>query len=279
MERVRKTIPEARDRAQSRALVWIVGALLAWFAVALVIATRRLGLPLRTLRIPLVFSAGFAVLVLRLRAATPAAAAMGFLVCFILAQSPLAWAPYVAVSAPPHALTALVAVFVLTYAATKFGRKRKEARGLAEPRQGRRASQIVANLGAAALFAAAGRYEGCIAALAEAAADTVSSEIGQAVGGEALLVTSWKRVPAGTDGGITIVGTVAGLVAGAVVAALGAMHQGLWPGVMKVWMASCVGLFFDSVLGATLERRGWLGNDWVNFCSTIVAGLVAMVLG
>jgi uncharacterized membrane protein len=36
-----------------------------------------------------------------------------------------------------------------------------------------------------------------------------------------------------------------------------------------------VGLFFDSLLGATVERRGWIGNDLVNFVSTLVAALIA----
>ena len=51
------------------------------------------------------------------------------------------------------------------------------------------------------------------AALAEAAADTVSSEIGQAVGGVPRLVTNWKLAPSGTDGAITLAGTAAGVVA------------------------------------------------------------------
>jgi uncharacterized protein (TIGR00297 family) len=174
---------------------------------------------------------------------------------------------------------ALVAVFVLTYAATRLGRNRKEARGLAEPRRGRRASQIVANLGVAGLFAAAGWYSGCIAALAEAAADTVSSEVGQAIGGPARLLTNWNNVPPGTDGGITIIGTAAGLAAAAVVVALGAAHYALWPKTAMIWLCACAGLFFDSLLGATLERRGWIGNDLVNLGSTLFAALLAMALG
>ena len=70
---------------------------------------------------------------------------------------------------------------------------KKESRRLAERRSGRRASQIVANLGVAALCGSVGWYAGCIAALAEAAADTVSSEIGQAIGGQAWLITTAAR--------------------------------------------------------------------------------------
>jgi uncharacterized membrane protein len=36
------------------------------------------------------------------------------------------------------------------------------------------------------------------------------------------------------------------------------------------------GLFFDSLLGATLERRGWLNNDAVNFLSTASAAVFAL---
>jgi uncharacterized membrane protein len=36
------------------------------------------------------------------------------------------------------------------------------------------------------------------------------------------------------------------------------------------------GLFFDSLLGATLERRGWLNNDAVNFLSTVSAAAFAL---
>ena len=38
------------------------------------------------------------------------------------------------------------------------------------------------------------------------------------------------------------------------------------------------GLFFDSLLGATLERRGWLNNDTVNFLSTAGAAAFALAL-
>jgi uncharacterized protein (TIGR00297 family) len=227
---------------------------------------------------PFAFSAGFAVLVYSLRAATPGASILGFLICFILAQSPEVWTRYSPYPGSHSALVALVAVFLLTFVATKLGRSRKEARGLAEPRRGRQASQIVANLGVAGLFAAAGGYAGCIAALAEAAADTVSSEVGQAVGGPARLLTNWNKVIPGTDGGITIVGTAAGLGAAAVVVTLGALHHALGPKTATVWLCACAGLFFDSLLGATLERRGWIGNDLVNLGSTLFAALLAMAL-
>jgi len=94
LEHWRKAIPKARDREQSRILVWIVGTLLIAGAVTPPLATLKLGLPLWSLATPFVFSAGFAILVYALRAATPGASILGFLICFILTQSPEAWTPY-----------------------------------------------------------------------------------------------------------------------------------------------------------------------------------------
>ena len=36
------------------------------------------------------------------------------------------------------------------------------------------------------------------------------------------------------------------------------------------------GLFFDSLLGATLERRGWIGNNLVNLASTAFAAALTL---
>jgi uncharacterized membrane protein len=58
--------------------------------------------------------------------------------------------------------------------------------------------------------------------------------------------------------------------------AAGAIHHALWPHARLSFAAACAGLCFDSILGATVERRGWLGNDLVNFSSTLVAAMVVM---
>jgi len=274
----RRPIPDARDRAQSRALTLIVCLLLALAVAGPPVATLKLGLPLWPLAMPVAVSVIFGVIVWGLRAATPAGVAVGVLICFLLTQSPQVWTGFSAYPIEQSALPALIGVFVISFAATKYGRKKKEARGLAESRRGRQASQIVANLGVAALFAATGRYAGCIAALAEAAADTASSEIGQASGGPVRLVTTWSTVPSGTDGGISVEGTMAGVAAAAIVVAIGGIHHALWPHGAATLISACAGLFFDSLLGATVERRGWIGNDIVNFSSTLFAALLASAL-
>jgi uncharacterized protein (TIGR00297 family) len=173
--------------------------------------------------------------------------------------------------------------------------------GLAERRRGRNAAQVIANLAVAALSVAnlgpvlvtwgngfyTGNYYGrwvrpammmmCLAALVEATADTVSSEIGQAFGGDPVLLVGLRRVAPGTDGAVTLVGSCAGIAAGAMVAVGGAWAMHLSARAMLIALVAGVcGLFFDSLLGATVERRGWIGNDLVNFTSTLFAALLAV---
>jgi uncharacterized protein (TIGR00297 family) len=265
-----KAISRKRDRMQSLWLVVVVVPALVLGTVGSCVVAVTMG-SVGSLLFPVVFSVVFAGVVLVLRSATPPAAGVGLLVCLTSA---------VAVRGPAWllarpALSALIALFVLTFTATRYGRKKKEARGLAEARSGRRASQVVANLGVAALCASVGWYGGCLAALAEATADTVSSEIGQALGGTTWLITKFRRVPAGRDGGVSVAGTLAGLVGAGLVVMVGLPGLVRWKDGAVVLVCACAGLAFDSVLGATLEERGWLGNDLVNFCSTLFAAGLA----
>jgi uncharacterized membrane protein len=61
------------------------------------------------------------------------------------------------------------------------------------------------------------------------------------------------------------------VIGAGVVVAVGALHGALGSDKALVLGAACAGLLFDSVLGATIEERGWLGNDLVNFSSTLFA--------
>jgi uncharacterized protein (TIGR00297 family) len=174
-------------------------------------------------------------------------------------------------------------VFGVTWIATRFGRLRKQGLGVAERREGRSASQVLANTGMAGACALcySGLHVplmllGMAAALAVAAADTVSSECGQALRRDARLITTFERVPAGTDGGVTLGGTAAGALAAGLVTLVG-----VWGGLLPtrwIWIAVAAGFFgmvVDSFLGALFERRGWIGNDSVNFISTVVAAVGA----
>ncbi len=179
----------------------------------------------------------------------------------------------------------LVAVFVITWIATRAGYARKQRLRLAEDKTGRTAGQVLANLSVAALCAAVGPVVGpmalvaCIGALAEAAADTVSSECGEAWSDRAHLITNLRLVPPGTDGAISLAGTCAGLIAAAMVAvAAVGLHVTTAPTAMAAGAAGFAGSLADSVLGATLEARGVLNNNSVNFLSTLVAAMMAVLV-
>src|SRR5262249_20976494 len=118
---------------------------------------------------------------------------------------------------------ALLMVFVVTLTATRIGYERKRQLRVAEPSGGRTAAQAMANLGIAAMIVAiapAGWPVLALAALAEAAADTGSSEIGMAFPGKTILITTLRPVAPGTDGGISLVGSIAALLSAAAVALL-----------------------------------------------------------
>ncbi len=188
------------------------------------------------------------------------------------------------VAAGPPAFVTLLGVFILTWIATRIGYVRKAAMGLAENRKGRGARQVLANVGAAAGFALAGIFIPVLhiasaAALAEAAADTASSECGEALARRAYLITNLRRVDVGTDGGISLPGTLAGALAAFLIATLAAAvgwvpHRHL----LVIAAAGFLGTIFDSLLGATLERRGLINNNGVNFTSTAAAGIIALLL-
>jgi uncharacterized protein (TIGR00297 family) len=235
------------------------------------------------------------VVVLWLRAATPAGALTGAIITASLMFSTATY-PY----EPWHtALPPVLAVSLLAWLATKLGRGKKEQLGTAENRRGRSAAQVAANLGVAALVASEfvqdwlmdthwlfrptlaplPLFAVMLAALAEAAADTVSSELGQVLGGRPRMITTLRAADPGTDGAISLAGTLAGVVAAGIVAAIGTLALGGNRTLFWIGGAGAVfGLFFDSLLGATLERRGWLNNDGVNFLSTASAAAFALML-
>jgi len=233
---------------------------------------------------PLAVSAGLAagaalaLLVWRAHAATAGGALTGGLLmgCFCLTTP--GW---------HSSAWALLTMLALTLTATRVGRARKEQLGTAEGKHGRAAAQVAANLGVAALAGTLIYLDGQIlaltvllAALAEAGADTLASELGQALPATPRLITNLKPVPPGTDGGITLAGTALGSLGAFVIAAAGVAAMPL-PG-RAIWIATgagIAGLLFDSLLGATLERAGWLNNDAVNFLSTVFVAVVALAIG
>jgi uncharacterized protein (TIGR00297 family) len=294
----RKAIPIKRDRLQSRTLVCaVVLVLVALCLHSLVLAHGLVEHFPTYVFASIATSIAFAGVALALRAATPGGAACGGMICLLLTF----YLGSFSASVLRTGLTPLILLFVLTFVATRLGKQRKLSAGLAEGRRGRSAAQVLANLGIAGLVSSSlgamlldrlaqiSTHPSVdpvfllktivLAALAEATADTVSSEIGQAFGGPPVLLTTMRRVEPGVDGAISLLGTTAGVAAGALVAIAGMWALRLQLADAAIALAGgVVGLLFDSLLGATVERRGWVGNDLVNFASTLFAAVTASVL-
>jgi uncharacterized protein (TIGR00297 family) len=182
----------------------------------------------------------------------------------------------------------LLATFASAVITSKVGWKRKQALGIAEGREGRRgAGNALANclVGAvAALIAITSPHQSIawlalVAALTAGAADTVASEIGKAWGRHTFLIVGFRRVPPGTSGAISMEGTVANVIAAVVLATLGAALGLIAAGAIAVVVIGALaGSFVESALAATLENRGILNNDLLNFLNTVVAVAVALGL-
>jgi uncharacterized protein (TIGR00297 family) len=280
---------ESRLKWQSKAVLllvlpWTAVSVLLqgnwWFTQVPVVAWTTLGI-----------SGIFGLIVWRLRAGTAGAAATGAAISASLMFATVRF-PY-EYSWLHGGLMPLLAVFLLTYAATKIGRAKKERLGTGESKRGRNAAQVAANLGVAslagssnliALWMGAATFPNlgaiaAVASLAEAAADTVSSEIGQVFGGQPRMLTTLRRVEPGTDGGVSLAGTAAGVLAALIIAAIGSWALGEnWFVCALCTSGAVFGLFFDSLLGAILERKGWLNNDAVNFLSTLSAPVFTLLL-
>ncbi|HMD35773.1 MAG TPA: DUF92 domain-containing protein [Vicinamibacterales bacterium] len=182
----------------------------------------------------------------------------------------------------------LFASFFVATAASRVGLDQKADLGIEEERGGRRgAGNAIANCAVAvgaAIAAVTTPYLGAslfalTAALTAGGSDTVASEIGKAWGRSTFLVTTLRRVPAGTPGAMSLEGTAAGIVAAAALAAVAAMLQLVPPNAIPlIVVGATAGALVESVLGATLEGPGILNNDMLNFINTAVAAAVSLAL-
>ena len=191
--------------------------------------------------------------------------------------------------AGPWAFSLLFAFFVLGTVCTKLGYARKAAAGIAQEKGGRRgpgnALSKTSIPAAAAIFSATtGEPTLFLLALAgsfaTAAGDTVSSEVGKAYGRRTFLITTLRPGPRGTDGAVSLEGTFAGFAAMVALGALG-FAGGLYPvrGIAIVAVAAFVATTLESVIGATLEKRGLFDNDAVNFLNSLTGALLAAAGG
>ncbi|MFW5639219.1 MAG: DUF92 domain-containing protein [Methanoculleus sp.] len=180
----------------------------------------------------------------------------------------------------------MLTFFIIGAGATRYRHGDKERFGVAQEHGGVRgyfnvfANGLVAT-GAAILYGITG-HPAFVAlfmgSVASAAADTAASEIG-VTGKTPYLITTLRPVPRGTNGGVTLRGEVAAIIASMIVAASAWLM-----GVADPWMvgvtviAGFIGTNVDSLVGATLENSGKIGNSGTNLAATFVGGVSGMVL-
>ena len=178
--------------------------------------------------------------------------------------------------------------FILGSAATSWQRNKKQSFTTAkEHKSGRTAGQVLANAGVGAitgiLVLLFPTYTQLLvlmmaACFASATADTLSSELGTVYGRRFFNVTTWKPDQRGLDGVISLEGTLIGIAGCVVIAIVYAIGFGWNTWLIAIIIAGTVGNLTDSVLGATLERRGYIGNNMVNFLNTLIAALVILLI-
>jgi uncharacterized protein (TIGR00297 family) len=222
----------------------------------------------------------------------------------------------------------LIAFFVYGTLLSRFKERQKEKVAAEKFEKGSRRDlgQALANGGVGALLAAlffispdkGWLFAGFIGAMATVNADTWATELGVLTRSTPRLITTGRKVPPGTSGGITALGTLATVLGGL---AIGLTAWGLFIG--KSWLqpatdwagfwwvvpvgavAGLTGSLADSLLGATVQamytqagtgqatekkfdrqgrpntfRRGWpfMNNDAVNFSSSVFGAAVAAAL-
>jgi uncharacterized protein (TIGR00297 family) len=181
---------------------------------------------------------------------------------------------------------AVLALFVIGGSLlTRLGYRSKRRAGTAQEHGGRRgARNALANCAVAVVCAILARATDSdlfttafVASLGAAFADTSESEVGQLLSRAPRLITTLRKVPSGTDGAISLPGTIAGITAACLTAIL-ALALGLLESpttALLVALAAFLGTVADSLIGARFPR---IGNETTNVICTLVAATLAPIL-
>ncbi len=164
----------------------------------------------------------------------------------------------------------ILTFFVLSSLLSKVGRARKKRlAGLIEKGGARDIWQVIANGGVAGLLLiiyyiapAPLWYFLYAGSLAAVTADTWGTEIGTLASKDPISILTCKRVPVGTSGGISLLGTLGGALGAMVLAGvswwfspLASPHVFAWRGFVLVTIAGVLASFLDSYLGATVQAK------------------------
>jgi uncharacterized protein (TIGR00297 family) len=191
----------------------------------------------------------------------------------------------------------MMVYFLIGSAVTRIGMAQKEAAGIAEKRSGARGPENVWGSALVATICALGFYTigvsptlpqavlwllllGYVASLSTKLSDTCASEVGKAYGKHTFLITTFKPVPKGTEGAVSLEGTLAGIVGSVAIASVAWAVQLIDPLSIGICMvAAFIATNLESVIGATLQAKvDWLTNEVVNVVNTLIGAIAAIAL-
>ena len=191
----------------------------------------------------------------------------------------------------------LFGFFIFASCSTKLGYKRKTKLGVAQEGGGKRgAKNAMANCSTGLICAVGYMITkeplwliAYTASFATALSDTLGSEMGQLYGKHPILITSLKPVPIGTEGAVSIEGTLIGIAGSfllpivGLVAGLFGSHYSVYGVLGCVAAGAFIGTTAESYLGATIEGFKGIDNEVINFLNTVIgaaaaAGLAALLL-
>lgn len=181
--------------------------------------------------------------------------------------------------------------FLVGSGVTRIGMAQKEAEGIAEKRSGARGPENVWGSALTGTLCALGTlivgvpYRsllllGYVASLSTKLSDTTASEVGKAYGKQTFLITTLQPVARGTEGAVSLEGTLAGIVGSLAIAMVG-WGVGLidLTGVAFCVLAAFIGTNLESVIGATLQSKfDWMTNEVVNIFNTLIGAIAAVLL-
>lgn len=188
----------------------------------------------------------------------------------------------------------MMVYFLVGSGVTRVGMAEKEAAGIAEKRSGARGPENVWGSALTGTICAIAAYLltptqpqlvpflllGYVASISTKLSDTCASEVGKAYGKRTFLITTLQAVERGTEGAVSLEGTIAGLV-GSLVIAIAGWAVGLidLTGIAICLVAAFVATNLESVIGATLQNKfDWLTNELVNVLNTLIGAGVAIAL-
>ena len=215
-----------------------------------------------------------------------------------------------------HTMLPLIGFFVLSSILSKIADRQSKKDIIASKGSQRDIVQVYANGGIPLIFTIAWYLSGFsidwlywafLASLASATADTWETEIGSFSKSLPLNILTWKRVPKGFSGGISLLGTTGGVIGAAIIVSIAALMGFLpWNGmlILLITSAGFFGSVVDSILGASIQAKFtcevcgkatervshchqetrhisgllWLDNDWVNVAGSLSGGLIFILL-